>query len=75
MTSQIAQPRHEIVVNDATHVVPGGCTVTALLEQLDMTGRRVAVARNGEVVPRSRFDQEALVAGDQIEILEAVGGG
>ena len=74
-TGQRAQRGLEILVNGAARVVPAGCTVAALLVELDMHGRRVAVARNREVVPRSRFANEALAAGDRLEILEAVGGG
>jgi sulfur carrier protein len=40
-----------------------------------MNGRRVAVAVNREVVPRSAFPARRLVPGDRVEILEAVGGG
>jgi thiamine biosynthesis protein ThiS len=74
-TGQRAQHGLEILVNGAARVVPAGCTVAALLAELDVRGRRVAVARNREVVPRSRFALEALAAGDRVEILEAVGGG
>jgi len=65
----------EIVVNDTAQAVPAGTTVAALLERLDMAGKRVAVARNREVVPRSRYAEVVLGAGDRLEILEAVGGG
>lgn len=37
--------------------------------------RGIAVARNGEVVPRSMWNSEKLVAGDRIEILTAAAGG
>ncbi|MFZ0664921.1 MAG: sulfur carrier protein ThiS [Acidimicrobiales bacterium] len=37
--------------------------------------RGVAVARNGEVVPRSQWGREHICAGDQIEILTAAAGG
>jgi len=65
----------EIWVNGTAQRVPVGATVATLLARLEMTGKRVAVARNREVVPRSRFADEALDAGDRVEILEAVGGG
>jgi thiamine biosynthesis protein ThiS len=70
-----AQPVLRIVVNGSEHTVPAGCTVAGLLERLEMVRKRVAVARNREVVPRSRFALEPLAAGDHVEILEAVGGG
>jgi sulfur carrier protein len=62
-------------VNGEEVRVAGPCTVTSLLAQLGLAGRRVAVAVDREVVPRSAFDQHQLAAGDRVEILEAVGGG
>jgi sulfur carrier protein len=50
-------------------------TVVQLLEQMALQGKRIAVERNGEIVPRSRFDQPLLKDGDRIEIVVAVGGG
>jgi sulfur carrier protein len=52
-----------------------GSTVRELLAHLGMAGRRVAVAINREVVPRSLYDKVELSADDRVEILEAVGGG
>jgi len=80
----------DLQVNGEARRVPEGCTVAGLLDILeaegmlagegrgtepDRPGRRVAVAVNREVVPRSRFAEHALSAGDRVEILEAVGGG
>jgi sulfur carrier protein len=56
-------------------VAPAECTVGALLELLELGRRRVAVAVNRDVVPRSAFASRQLAAGDRVEILEAVGGG
>ncbi len=50
-------------------------TVAALVETLGYTGKRIAVERNGEIVPRSRHGDVALAEGDRIEIVVAVGGG
>ncbi len=55
--------------------MPQPGTVRALLRSLELEGKRVAVAVNRDVVPRSHFDSHALAAGDRVEILEAVGGG
>jgi sulfur carrier protein len=49
--------------------------VSDLLASLDTVGKRVAVERNGEIVPRSRHAATALAAGDRVEIVVAVGGG
>ena len=46
-----------------------------LLARLDLAGKRVALERNGEIVPRSRFPEQLLTDGDRLEIVVAVGGG
>lgn len=52
-----------------------GTTVAGLLATMDTAGKRVAVERNGEIVPRSQHATTALEAGDRLEIVIAVGGG
>lgn len=47
----------------------------ALLEELGLTGKRVALERNGDIVPRSQFPTQMLHDGDKLEIVVAVGGG
>jgi sulfur carrier protein len=64
-----------ITVNGAARHVGARGSVAALLVELGLGGRRVAVAVNREIVPRSTYATRALAAGDRIEILEAVGGG
>ncbi len=49
--------------------------VRALLDRLELTERRVAVAVNDEVVPRSRFESVEIRDGDRVEVIQAVGGG
>jgi sulfur carrier protein len=49
--------------------------ITQLLEHMTLQGKRIAVERNGEIVPRSRFDEQVLTDGDCLEIVVAVGGG
>lgn len=46
-----------------------------LIARLDLAGRRVALERNGEIVPRSRLADQVLADGDRLEIVVAVGGG
>jgi len=46
-----------------------------LVERLELAGKRIAVERNGEIVPRSRFESVSLADGDALEIVVAVGGG
>ncbi|ODT84285.1 MAG: thiamine biosynthesis protein ThiS [Nitrosomonadales bacterium SCN 54-20] len=49
--------------------------IRQLLEHMGLQGKRIAVERNGEIVPRSQFDQPMLASGDKLEIVVAVGGG
>ena len=65
----------ELLVNGEPVRVSQSCTVEELLGTLQMGERRVAVAINRGIVPRSTFGTQHLSAGDRVEILEAVGGG
>ena len=64
-----------IVLNGAPREFPAPLTFTQLLDELALAGRRLAVERNGEIVPRSRFGGERVADGDRIEVVIAVGGG
>jgi sulfur carrier protein len=46
-----------------------------LIERLDLSGKRLAVEVNQELVPRSQFGSHRLAANDRVEIIHAVGGG
>jgi len=50
-------------------------SVAQLVERLQLGGKRVALERNGEIVPRGRFAEQPLQEGDRLEIVVAVGGG
>ena len=50
-------------------------TVAQLVARLGLAGKRIAVERNGEIVPRSRYADTPLLPGDRLEIVGAVGGG
>ncbi|MFI8480293.1 sulfur carrier protein ThiS [Pseudomonas sp. NPDC078700] len=52
-----------------------GQTVAGLIAQLDLTGRRVAVELNLDIVPRSQHVSTVLSEGDRIEVVHAIGGG
>lgn len=53
----------------------GHMTVAELVLDLNLAGKRLAIERNGEIVPRSQFASTPLATGDQLEIVGAVGGG
>ncbi|AZY48025.1 sulfur carrier protein ThiS [Bordetella avium] len=65
----------QITLNGQPRALPASLTVMGLLEELGYAGKRVAVERNGEIVPKSRHSATPLADGDQIEIVVAVGGG
>lgn len=65
----------EIVLNGATRPLAAPLTVAALLEAEGLAGKRVAVERNGEIVPKSQHGQTPVNDGDRLEIVVAVGGG
>ncbi|ABE60491.1 MULTISPECIES: sulfur carrier protein ThiS [Chromohalobacter] len=50
-------------------------TVSELVDQLALTGRRIAVEVNEEIVPRSQHAETRLTPGDCVEIVHAIGGG
>ncbi len=65
----------EIIINGAARQFPSPLTVAALVETLGYAGKRIAIERNGEIVPRGRHAEVALADGDRLEIVVAVGGG
>jgi sulfur carrier protein len=65
----------KITINGETRQFTEPLTVAALVETLGYTGKRMAIERNGEIVPRGRHAETMLAEDDQIEIVVAVGGG
>jgi len=70
----MSAPIH-VVVNGAPRELPAALTFAELIDTLDLAGKRLAIERNGEIVPRSRFGEARLNEGDRIEVVIAVGGG
>jgi sulfur carrier protein len=64
-----------IRLNGQSETLAQGTTVAALLEARQLAGKRLAVERNGEIVPRARHAETMLAEGDRVEIVVAVGGG
>jgi len=65
----------QITVNGEATEIPDDLDMSALIDRLGLTGRRIAVEVNQELVPRSRLDAHPLHDGDRVEIIHAVGGG
>ena len=65
----------QVTVNGAAHRFDHPVNVLELLEKLAMAGKKVAVERNGEIVPKSAHSDTVVEDGDQLEIVVAVGGG
>ncbi len=62
-------------INGRSETLPDEVSVSALLEARGLVGKRVAVERNGEIVPKGQHADTALADGDRVEIVVAVGGG
>jgi sulfur carrier protein len=54
---------------------PPPATVADLVRALNLEGKRIAVEMNGEIVPKSRYGETRVAAGDRVEVVAAVGGG
>ena len=65
----------QISVNGETRTFEGVADVAALVAELGLDPRKVAVERNLEIVPRSTYAQTPLADGDRIEIVTFIGGG
>ena len=65
----------KIVVNGEERTLANPVTVSRLLDDLGMTGKRVAVEVNREIVPRSRHGEFQLSDHDRVEVVVAIGGG
>ena len=64
-----------LTINGEPRRFEGPLSVAQLIERLQLGGKRVALERNGEIVPRGRFAEQPLHDGDRLEIVVAVGGG
>lgn len=65
----------QICVNGVTKTYDQPIVVAELLQRMALAGRKVAVERNGEIVPRGAHGATMLSDGDRLEIVAAVGGG
>jgi len=65
----------KIVLNGHEQEIDAPVTLADVLDVAGYAGRRVAVEVNLEIVPRSRYAEHPITAGDRIEIVHAIGGG
>ncbi|MDD5388486.1 MAG: sulfur carrier protein ThiS [Gallionellaceae bacterium] len=64
-----------LYINGQPRQFPAAMQLAELLENLDLVGKRIAVEKNGEIVPKSQHAATPITDGDQLEIVVAVGGG
>ncbi len=65
----------DILLNGALKQVTSDFTVAALVKELNLENKKLAVEVNMEIIPRSQFEQHILKSGDKVEVIHAVGGG
>ena len=65
----------DVVINGQARMVNPGTTIAALIGDLGLAGKPVAVERNREVVPRAQHATTILAPGDRLEVVTFVGGG
>lgn len=64
-----------LTINGRERQLPAELSLPALLAELGVDRRMVAVAHNGEVIPRATYDGVMLHDGDRVEVVRMVGGG
>ncbi|MGB5715785.1 MAG: sulfur carrier protein ThiS [Gammaproteobacteria bacterium] len=64
-----------IILNGDQREFPDSLSASQLLQDLGLTGKRLALEINRKIVPRSTFDSHIIQPGDRIEIVHAIGGG
>lgn len=65
----------QVTVNGTAHRLERPLELAALLARLELAGKKIAVERNGEIVPKSAHASTLVADGDRLEIVVAVGGG
>ena len=65
----------QIFLNGESRDIPDNTTAAALVESLGLTGKRVAMEVNMEIVPHSQYATHCFQPGDKVEVVQAIGGG
>ena len=64
-----------LIINGEARAFAAPLSLAQLVETLSLAGKRIAIEKNGEIVPRSQYAETLLVDNDRLEIVVAVGGG
>ena len=64
-----------LMVNGRAEAMPDPATLEGVVDALNLTGQRLAIEHNGQIVPRSLWTTCVVTAEDKIEIVKAIGGG
>ncbi len=65
----------ELTINGVRKQIRKSATMADLIIELDLAGKKLAIERNGDIVPRIAYPPTTLQADDKLEIVVAVGGG
>ncbi len=65
----------QLTINGEVRQLHQSINIEQFIDQNNLQGKRIAIERNGEIVPRSQYAEQYLVDGDQLEVVVAVGGG
>lgn len=65
----------QLTINGEVRQLPHPINIEQLIDQNNLQGKRIAIERNGEIVPRSQYAEQYLADGDHLEVVIAVGGG
>jgi sulfur carrier protein len=64
-----------LIINGEARSFAAPLTLAQLVECLSLAGKRIAIEKNGAIVPRSQYPETTLADNDRLEIVVAVGGG
>jgi len=64
-----------ININGETRQFTESISIATLIDEMDLTGKRIALERNGTIIPRSSYATQNISDGDKLEVVVAVGGG
>lgn len=65
----------KLSLNGEIIALPESQSLSVLLEQQGYQSQKIAVAINGEFVPRSQYDSTLMAESDEVDVIQAVGGG